>query len=73
MYPQYKEVNTQVAEQSNSCIYRLRGMLSYANEANFHRYIRLFLAYRNSISRARHHMDTQYSDLFQTMAALFKY
>ena len=49
-YAHLKTSNTQVAEQSNSGLYKLRSMLPYSNEANFHKVLRLFLAYRNNLS-----------------------
>jgi len=48
-FPQYNHHNTQVAEQSNAILGRLRAMLSYCNEANFTSYLRLFLWFRNTI------------------------
>lgn len=72
LYQQFATINTQVAEQSNSYIYRLRSMLSYTNENNFHKMLKLFLGYRNSISRSRHGMDVEYPDLFAMMVDKFK-
>ena len=48
-YHQYEGVNTQVAEQPNSVIGRLRSMLSYTNEENFSKYLKLFLWFRNTL------------------------
>ena len=70
--PQYQSVNTQVAEQSNSFLYRLRSMLSYMNESNFHKNLQLFLAFRNNLSRARYGMPVQYTELFDMMSLKFK-
>jgi hypothetical protein len=72
MYPQYKDLNTQVAEQSNSSIYRLRSMLCYTNQDNFHKFLKLFLAYRNCLARSRHGMPVQYPELFSMMVEKFK-
>ena len=46
-YPDMEHINTQVAEQSNSLLARLKGMLSYMTEDNFVRHLKMFLAYRN--------------------------
>ena len=42
-------VNTQVAEQSNSLLNRLKGMVSYMTEDNFLTHVKMFLAYRNTV------------------------
>ena len=39
----------QVAEQGNSVLRHLKGMLSYSNEVNFRTYLLLFLWFRNTL------------------------
>ncbi|XP_078614406.1 uncharacterized protein LOC144883690 [Branchiostoma floridae x Branchiostoma japonicum] len=46
-YPQYDNVNSQVVEQCNSALKKLKGQLSYMNPANFMRQAKLFLWYKN--------------------------
>lgn len=53
LHPDLININTQVAEQSNSLLNRLKGMVSYMSEANFICHVKLFLAYRNIIRRGK--------------------
>jgi len=39
-------------------------MLSYMNHMNFMNHMKLFLWYRNSLSREKQGMSVQYKDLF---------
>lgn len=50
-HPDMANINTQRAEQSNSLLNRLRGMLSYMSQENFVRHVSMFLGYRNMLRR----------------------
>lgn len=58
-YLQYKWINSQVAEQRNSTLKKLKSMLSYMNLKNFTTHCNFFLWFRNMLTLAR--MD---NDLF---------
>lgn len=46
-YPEMDTVNTQVAEQRNSVLQRIKSALSYMNQENFMHHCKFFLWYRN--------------------------
>ena len=46
-YPQFQSVNSQVVEQANSIIKRIKGPLAYMTAENFMNHLKLFLWYRN--------------------------
>ena len=46
-YPEMDTVNTQVAEQRNSVLQRIKSALSYMNQENFMHHCNFFLWYRN--------------------------
>ena len=50
-YPQWDTLNSQAAEQANSCLKSLKGSLSYMNEKNFMTHCKIFIWYRNSLRR----------------------
>ena len=50
-YPQWDTLNSQAAEQANSCLKSLKGSLSYMNEKNFMTPCKFFIWYRNSLRR----------------------
>jgi hypothetical protein len=47
------EVNTQVAEQSNSLLNRLKSTVSYMTQKNYIQTVKLFIGYRNIIYRGK--------------------
>ena len=46
-YPSLNHLNTEVNEQANSSISKLKSQLSYMNEGNFFNHLKLFLWHRN--------------------------
>ncbi|XP_062341606.1 uncharacterized protein LOC134039632 [Osmerus eperlanus] len=46
-YPQFQKINSQVAEQNNSLLKKMKGQLSYMNRENFIRHLMLFLWHRS--------------------------
>ena len=50
-YPRWDTLNSQAAEQANSCLKSLKGSLSYMNEKNFMTHCKIFIWYRNSLRR----------------------
>lgn len=42
-YPQYSTLNSQVVEQSNARLQRIKGSLSYMTQANFMKHCRFYL------------------------------
>ena len=48
-YPQFNDLNTQVAEQRNSFLVKLKPMLSYMNLDNFISHCRFFCYFRNML------------------------
>lgn len=50
MYRDYALLNTQVAEQRNATLNRLKSSLSYMHEENFFLHLSVFLSYRNIIN-----------------------
>ena len=46
-YPQYQNLNTQVVEQANSELGRIKSSLSYMNQRNFMKHLSLFLYFLN--------------------------
>lgn len=49
LYPQYAEINSQVVEQANAALSRIKSSLSYMNAKNFMNHCKLFLWYRNTL------------------------
>ncbi|XP_067949054.1 uncharacterized protein [Watersipora subatra] len=49
-YIQYKDLNTQVAEQRNATLKKLKSSLSYMHEENFFEHLRVFLSFHNAIA-----------------------
>ena len=49
----WKNLNTQVAEQRNSTLNRLKSSLSYMHESNFFSHLKTFLAFRNAINTVK--------------------
>lgn len=47
LYPQFKHLNSQIAEQKNSKLARIKSQLSYMNPSNFMRHAKLFLWHHN--------------------------
>lgn len=47
LYGDHQSVNTEVVEQANSDLCKLKSSLSYMNKCNFISYLKLFLYYRN--------------------------
>ena len=47
VYSEMDTVNTQVAEQRNSVLQRIKSALSYMNQENFMHHCKFFLWYRN--------------------------
>ena len=47
MYPELNLTNTQVVEQANSTLKRIKSSLSYMNPDNFMSHCKLFLWYNN--------------------------
>ena len=45
LYPEMDELNTQVAEQTNSALQRIKSALSYMNQTNFMRHCQFYLWY----------------------------
>ncbi|KAL3889332.1 hypothetical protein ACJMK2_001676, partial [Sinanodonta woodiana] len=62
-YLQYGQLNSQVAEQCNSTLKRLKTMLSYMNVDNFKNHLRLFLWFRSMISLSMLHPDLPVKDV----------
>lgn len=50
IYLQHREVNTQVAEQRNATLKKLKSMLSYMNIENFTNHLKLFMWFRSMIN-----------------------
>lgn len=46
-YPQFVELNTQLVEQSNASLKRIKSSLSYMNSTNFLNHCKFFLWYHN--------------------------
>ena len=46
-YPQFKGINSQTVEQSNSTLKRIKPSLSYMNAGNFMNHMQLYLWFRN--------------------------
>lgn len=46
-YPQWDALNSQAAEQANSCLKYVKGSLSYMNQKNFMRHCQFFIWFRN--------------------------
>ena len=47
-YPQFKDLNSQVVEQFNSQIKKLKGMISYMTKDNFFKHLKLFVWGKNN-------------------------
>ena len=47
-YPQFSDMNTQVVEQSNSLLKRIKSSVSYMNAPNFMKHLKFYLWYHNS-------------------------
>eukprot|EP00112_Aurelia_sp_Birch-Aquarium-sp1_P017171 Seg3960.3 transcript_id=Seg3960.3/GoldUCD/mRNA.D3Y31 product="hypothetical protein" protein_id=Seg3960.3/GoldUCD/D3Y31 len=52
-YPDYKHINSQINEQMNSCLKRIKPSLSYMRHDHFVDHTKLFLAYRNIMTKER--------------------
>lgn len=50
-YPQWDRLNSQTAEQANSCLRYIKASLSYMNQKNFMHHCKFFLWYRNFMHR----------------------
>ena len=50
-YPQWDRLNSQAAEQANSCLRYIKASLSYMNQKNFMHHCKFFLWYRNFMHR----------------------
>ena len=50
MYLQHRNLNTQVAEQRNATLKKLRSMLSYMSLDNFTSHLKIFLWFRSMLS-----------------------
>ncbi|KAL3865224.1 hypothetical protein ACJMK2_006839 [Sinanodonta woodiana] len=72
-YLQYGQLNSQVAEQCNSTLKRLKTMLSYMNVDNFKNHLRLFLWFRSMISLSMLHPDLPVKDiqLFRDLSKVY--
>lgn len=46
-YPQLSTINSQVVEQANAAVKRIKASLSYMTAENFLQHLKLFLWYRN--------------------------
>ena len=52
LYPQFKGINSQVAEQKNSRLSHVKPQLSYMKTKNFLQHAQLFLSHHNKSRRA---------------------
>jgi hypothetical protein len=68
LYSQYRSVNSQVAEQRNSALVKLRSMVSYMNLPNFMKTVALFSFYHNGMAKAKMDHEYQYSGYFKKLA-----
>lgn len=48
LYPHLSQINTQIAEQSNAGLKRIKDQLSYMTAANFMSHVSLFLYNKNT-------------------------
>ena len=46
-YPQLSSINSQIVEQSNSALKRVKSMLSYMNVTNFMKHCKFYVWYQN--------------------------
>jgi len=69
LYSQYRDVNSQVAEQRNAMLVKLQSMVSYMNLQNFKRHVTLFIYFHNMMAMARNQFraNFQYSDFFKSL------
>ena len=73
-YVQHSSLNTQVAEQRNAVLRRLKSMLLYMSKKNFIAHLNLYIWFRNMISTNTELSNEEGSSAkyFTSLRALFK-
>jgi hypothetical protein len=73
IYSQFNDVNTQVAEQRNATLKKLKSMLSYMNKENFVNHLKIFLWFRSMISLIKIEKNIPVKDflLFSSLLPVF--
>ena len=73
-YLQFSKINSQVAEQRNSTLKRLKSMLSYMNHEHFINHVKLFMWFRSMLSIVKTRKDISslsHSSLFQKLIKVY--